>query len=921
MKRNRILSLVLALLMAVGLFAGITPAPRALDRDLIGDLKDQFSEASIQSYMDDLFDEGNIVKQGRCGKGDGTNPGSNVWYQIYEVSAAKLTSVPYYQTLMELTGNGYYTEGGYLALDPEEDYYGVKIFGNGDMFSYKRVGQSAPWCDHVKLDWGKRAGETVDMDKKLAVAYVGGTGTFKTFDTSGKPSADLECKTGVTNVGRFAFYGQGQLTSVYLGNTVTRIEDSAFESTEMLAAINMPSKLGDFKANTYTHTNGDAVAVGEGIGRRAFYGCDKLTFWDAKGCPKFTSIGERAFYGNAMLTKVWFPEAMTTIGNMAFAWCHILGDAQFSLPSALVTIGNGAFMFDTHMGRANEVNIPSHVQTIGDFAFLCCFGIGKGDDVGLTFSPSTTPLSIGRYAFAGCRELQKLTLGNQVTQVHTGAFAACERLKSVKFGTDQNARVVAIDARAFTSMESSVLTALDAIETFSAGTTIGDEASDYIPTTGYDSEELAAFSSLTNMTPLGDAAFQNRPANRIEAASSATHSFPVDCVVHYPTASYNPSANTEWLSALDSGATTWKGYQTEGDFTGHVHDLKELRRFDATCTEDGMIVYECQDRGCTLPDRIYTKTIPALGHDTSKFEVKDATCTEAGYRKGTCPRCGETINETIPAKGHSTRGMTLTREPTCTQAGEYSGRCIECGKTVTVSVPALGHDWGAWKTTKAATATEAGEMKRVCKHDATHVQTKVIPPTGGDDPDPVDPTPTPAPRFVDVKSGSWYEAAVNWAVDNSITDGTDDTHFSPNKDCTRAQMVTFLWRSMDCPEPSGTENPFKDVQNPNAYYYKAVLWAYGEKITDGTTATTFSPNDTVTRGQVVTFLWRMEGELKVSASNPFSDVSPSNYYYNAVLWAVENGITDGIDATHFAPKSACTRAHIVTFLYRDLNEI
>ena len=917
MKLKRTLSLVLSLLMAVGLFAGI--APRAQANDAIGDLlKDQFFE---KSYMDELFDEGNVVKQGRCGKiqGDDTNPGSNVWYQIYEVDEAKISSTPFYETLVKFTGDGYFSEDGYLALDPEEDYYGVKIFGNGDMFNYKRTGQTAPWCDNVILDWGERAGETVDMGKKLIVAYVAGPGTHKTFSSDGRSSTSAEYKTGVTNVGQFAFFGLDWLTAVFLGDSVKRIEDRAFESTEKLAAINMPNKLGDFAANAYTHTNGDPVAVGEGVGNRAFYGCDKLTFWNARGCSKFTSIGERAFYGNSLLTKVWFPENMKTIGDMAFAWCRMLGDEQFSLPSALVNIGNGAFMFDNHMGRVNEINIPSHVQTIGNYAFLCCFSIGKGENAGLTFSQSSTPLSIGNYAFAGCRELKTLTLGNHVTQVHTGAFAACERLKSVVFGTDQNAKTVAIDARAFTSMESSVLTALNAIETFSAGTTASDEVSEYVPTANYDSEELEGFTNLTAMTPLRDAAFQNRPANRIQPASSADHSFPTDCVVHYPTASRNPSANTEWLGALDSGKDTWKGYPTEGDWAGHLHDLKELRRFPATCTEDGMVVYECQIKNCPLPDHIYTKNLPALGHDTSKFEVKPATCTEAGYRKGTCPRCGETINETIPAKGHSTTGMTLTRAATCTETGLYSGRCIECGKTVTVEVPALGHDWGAWKTTKAATATEAGEMQRVCKHDSGHVEKKTIPPTGGDDPKPVD--PTPAPRFVDVKSGSWYEKAVNWAVDNGVTDGTDDTHFSPANDCTRAQMVTFLWRSMECPEPSGTENPFQDVQDPNAYYYKAVLWAYGEGITDGTTATTFSPKDTVTRGQVVTFLWRMEGEQKVSAKNPFVDVAESNYFYNAVLWAVENGITDGIDDTHFAPKSNCTRAQIVTFLYRDLNEL
>ena len=170
---------------------------------------------------------------------------------------------------------------------------------------------------------------------------------------------------------------------------------------------------------------------------------------------------------------------------------------------------------------------------------------------------------------------------------------------------------------------------------------------------------------------------------------------------------------------------------------------------------------------------------------------------------------------------------------------------------------------------------------------------------------------------MDVKADSWYEDAVDWALENSVTNGTDATHFSPNAECTRAQMVTFLWRACGSEPAKNTNNPFTDV-TPGKYYYDAVLWAVEKGITTGTTKTTFSPNDKVTRGQTVTFLWRMENEPPASASNPFADVISGKYYYDAVLWAVENEITTGIDATHFAPKSNCTRAQIVTFLCRDL---
>ena len=183
----------------------------------------------------------------------------------------------------------------------------------------------------------------------------------------------------------------------------------------------------------------------------------------------------------------------------------------------------------------------------------------------------------------------------------------------------------------------------------------------------------------------------------------------------------------------------------------------------------------------------------------------------------------------------------------------------------------------------------------------------------------VEKTPVQPTKFVDVPESAYYADAVDWAVANGITTGIDATHFAPKSDCTRAQMVTFLWRTMNEPEPTLTASPFVDVQNPNAYYYKAVLWAVENEITTGTDKTHFSPNATVTRAQVVTFLWRMEGEIMPQSSiSPFVDVKDSSaYYYYAVLWAVEKEITTGIDKTHFAPKDNCTRAQIVTFLYRD----
>lgn len=171
--------------------------------------------------------------------------------------------------------------------------------------------------------------------------------------------------------------------------------------------------------------------------------------------------------------------------------------------------------------------------------------------------------------------------------------------------------------------------------------------------------------------------------------------------------------------------------------------------------------------------------------------------------------------------------------------------------------------------------------------------------------------------FTDVADDAYYYDAVKWAVDKGITEGSSKTTFSPGVICTRAQAVTFLWRAMGSPEPTGTQCPFLDVA-PGAYYDKAVLWATEKGITVGTSATAFSPDMTVDRNQTVTFLWRMAGEPAATGMSTFADVANNAYYAAAVRWAVEQGITQGTGGNSFSPLAPCDRAQMVTFLYRHM---
>lgn len=193
--------------------------------------------------------------------------------------------------------------------------------------------------------------------------------------------------------------------------------------------------------------------------------------------------------------------------------------------------------------------------------------------------------------------------------------------------------------------------------------------------------------------------------------------------------------------------------------------------------------------------------------------------------------------------------------------------------------------------------------------------------TGGTPIDPGDPENPEEPEepsglpFKDVHSGDYFYNPVKWAVENGITSGTSATAFSPNAGCTRAQAMTFLWKAAGQPEPTRTSNPFRDVKSSD-YYYKAVLWAVENNITAGTSATTFGPNEGCTRGQIMTFLYKAAGSPSVSGSNPFRDVASGDYFYRPVLWAVRNNITAGTSATTFSPNDGCTRGQIVTFLYK-----
>lgn len=245
---------------------------------------------------------------------------------------------------------------------------------------------------------------------------------------------------------------------------------------------------------------------------------------------------------------------------------------------------------------------------------------------------------------------------------------------------------------------------------------------------------------------------------------------------------------------------------------------------------------------------------------------------------------------------------------------------LEVGKTYQLSAvkePANAEGSLTWTSSKPAVAAVDKSGKVTAKGEGTATITVTCGSKSAACTVTVSQAPVVGTTFTDVPAGAYYEEAVGWAVDKGITMGTSESTFTPDGVCTRAQAVTFLWRAAGSPAAKATSLPFADVK-AGSYYDDAVRWAVENGITVGTSATSFSPNATCSRAQIVTFLWRTQKSPAAGSANPFADVASNAYYADAVLWAVQKDITKGTGATAFSPDANCIRAQIVTFLYRSM---
>ena len=656
-----------------------------------------------------------------------------------------------------------------------------------------------------------------------------------------------------------------------------------------------------------------------GIGMYAFCECANLE--SVTIAPSVTKIGDASFGYCTGLEEIVIPEGTKIIGMSAFDYCRKLKTAY--LPVSLTYID----MFAFYLSGLKDVYYAGSEEQWGKISIGSFSGIGSAT---LHFNSS--------YVVINLLAPNAVYPGDYDTEITDGVA-----IKTASFSNlvpnEQYVLLAMVSIEADAPLAAENLLAIDQ----EAASEDGTLSFRYIQRTSYDISYVVACGA------------SNKNLNDAVITFPETTEDSELRVVN-PTVEYDGKTLTEGLDYIITGTVA---YTEPGEYTCYIRGIYNYTGLveciytvnshehiftnyisdgNATCTQDGTKTAKCDhcDRTDTIAD-----VGSALGHNMGAWNtVRSATCTENGEEQRNCTRCDHSESRTIEAVGHRWDNGVVTREPTEETEGERLYTCTACGATRTETIPvighehsyeaivtaptcteqgyttytcrcgesytadyvdALGHAWGDWIVIQEPTTTENGVEEHTCTR-CGHAEQRSIAKLEN--------------PFNDVAPGSFFYEPVMWAIENGITNGTSATTFGPNDQCMRAHVVTFLWRAVGSPEPTRTDNPFVDVK-PSDFYYKPVLWALENGITSGMDATHFGPTAYCNRAQVVTFLYRTMGSPELeSAENPFTDVAKGSFYEKPVLWAVKNGITNGLSATTFGPSTICNRAQIVTFLYR-----
>lgn len=723
--------------------------------------------------------------------------------------------------------------------------------------------------------------------------YIIGEGAFEGF--TNLRELNVYSVTNLKSIGANAFADSSYLTTILFGSDFTYWYglDVADEGNSYLLAVEPVSgctiTLPDSNGNTWTieynefedlldmeatatvtkGDNGTGVVDGfPGEERGMSYSQPRTDITEltiGEGITAYNKLSTGSSISN--LEKLTIGNDLVTIGDRAFEFTDI---TTITLPDSVETIGDSAF---DHCNKLTSVNIPDNVTTIGNGAFQYT----AITSVAIPGSVKT----IGQYAFENCTSLATLELGSGIQTIDVWAFRDCTALTSVSIPDS----VKTIGSSAFNGC-----TSLETLTLGSGVETIGNNAFQ-------GCNLLTDFALPSGLKSIGDSAFNGCAAlTKVDMPDSVTY---LGAGAYQNCTGLTSATLSEKLSEMNNsvfagctGLTT----VTLPDLVNNIGNylFQGCSKLASVYTGDYIqFVGSSNFDGCADNLTVY-------GYPGSYMEVYCETYDINFAARSDAPASGAGIENITsstgvdPETGEVCTVITITLSDGRTQKF-YLGNEVNSIEDIT-SRPGFDPD-GKPCTVVTITMTN-GDVERFYVYDGKD----------GEDGETV-----VTPAFTDVPANAYYADAVAWAVANGITGGTAENTFSPDAPCTRAQVVTFLWRAMGSPEPRSA-GTFTDV-NASSYYAKAVRWALENGITSGTSATTFEPNAVCTRAQVVTFLMRaLDGRSYGSAG--FADVAASSYYADAVAWAVANGITDGTGATTFSPDTQCNRAQIVTFLYR-----
>ena len=539
--------------------------------------------------------------------------------------------------------------------------------------------------------------------------------------------------------------------------------------------------------------------------------------------------------------------------------------------------------------------------------------------------------AIGERAFEGCKSLTAAPIPATVTELGASAFTGCTALTDVTLP----AGVTAIPDGCFQGC-----TALKDMKLPGTVTSVGHNA-------------------FTGCTALKDVRCYGAPPT-VEPAGAAEHSFePAIVTIHY-----NPDPVYGWTLEADG---TWQGYKVSSkgaclhtgygthentvpatcgeagrteticDNCGEVVSTKEIPATGAHTWDNGTVTTEPTETTpgvrtftCAVCGQTRTETIPATGaHDYQFTRNVAPTCTADGYDLYTCSGCGATEKRNPkPALGHKWDSGTVTTEPTETTPGVRTYTCTVCGEVKTETIPATGahtHKWDAGKVTTEPTETTPGVRTYTCTI-CGQTKNEIIPATGGSTVCPGGPS-CPSYGFRDVAGpADWSHEGIDYCVRRSLMVGTGVGTFSPDMACSRAQIVQILYNlSGDKTDYGNYYLPFTDVA-PGDWFYEAVAWAYANDIVAGTSASTFAPNDVITREQMAVILYGYTAKFapeftgNAASLNTFPDAgSVANWAYAAMSWAVGNGLISGMGSggvSYLAPQGSATRAQASAIIMR-----